>query len=78
MSLDIDHGTVQHCLSMVKRVLSFADCILVTLNGNDDYDDCALIFLSGASRLQDFSHTTSPIGRQYIENGLVVFLFNEN
>jgi len=28
--------TVQHCLSAVKRVLTFTDCILVTLNVNDD------------------------------------------
>jgi len=31
--------TVQHCLSAVKRVLSFADFILVTLNVNEDNDD---------------------------------------
>jgi len=32
-------GTVQHCLSAVKRVWSFTECILVTLNGNDDDDE---------------------------------------
>jgi len=29
-------GTVQHCLSVVKRVWSFTDCILVTMNNDDD------------------------------------------
>jgi len=31
-------GTVQHCLGAVKRVWFFTDCILVTLNVNDDVD----------------------------------------
>jgi len=30
--------TVPHCLSAVKRVRSFTDCVLVTLNVNDDDD----------------------------------------
>jgi len=33
-------GTVQHCLSGIKRVRTFTDCVLVTLNlmMNDDDD----------------------------------------
>jgi len=32
-------GTVQHCLSAVKRVWSFTDCIFMMLNVNDANDD---------------------------------------
>jgi len=30
---------VQHCLGAVQRLWSFTDCVLVTLNVNDDDDD---------------------------------------
>jgi len=32
MSSDVDLVTVQYCLSDVKCVLSFVDCVLVTIN----------------------------------------------
>jgi len=37
-------GTVQHCVSGVKRVWFFTDCIIMTLGVNDDDDDSFQVF----------------------------------
>jgi len=54
-------GTVQYCLSAVKRVWSFVDCDLKTLNVKDDDDGEYIILMMLASLA---SYVSYPV-RQY-------------